>query len=287
MKIVDVDALEWHNDALSHREGRIAFKYVMEGDEGTPDNFGLVLSDEGADFFSPRHRHPWDQIRFCVAGSVPIGPRLSIDAGEVGYFPEGVYYGPQDGDDDRKALVLQFGGASGQGYLSDAQIKRGRRELHEFGNFEGGVFKRTDGDRPKNQDGYEAIWEQVTGNPVIYPKPRYKGPLIMQPDGFEWTELAAGVRQKSLGRFSEREVGIGFVAIDAAAEYEFSRREGEERLLFVHVGRGQCADQGYGLHTTVRLEPNESIKFAAKEATEILAITLPRIGRNEVAVAAE
>ena len=120
MKIVHASERKWLANQLRHRKGNILIKEMLEGEDNSPENYKFFLSDESADFYSPRHRHPWDQIRFCLKGSVPIGKRKSVDAGEIGYFPEGVPYGPQDGE-DRLVAILQFGGAGGQGMLSAAQ----------------------------------------------------------------------------------------------------------------------------------------------------------------------
>src|ERR1700741_2890524 len=113
MDIVQAGAMEWGENLAAHRQGTMAHKVLFEGEEGSPDNFVWVLAKEGGDYFSPRHRHAWDQVRLCLEGAVPIGPGLTVDAGEVAYFPEGVAYGPQEGGGDRIELLLQFGGASG------------------------------------------------------------------------------------------------------------------------------------------------------------------------------
>ena len=65
----------------------------------------------------------------------------------VGYFPEGMAYGPQsqDPDDTPMTVVLQCAGASGGGYLSRNEVKAGMEALQEFGTFEGGVFRRQAG----------------------------------------------------------------------------------------------------------------------------------------------
>jgi len=123
--------MAWGENLASHRQGGMAHKLLFEGEEGSPDNFVWVLADEGADYYSPRHRHAWDQVRLCLEGSIPISKGLRIDEGEVGYFPEGVTYGPQAGGPDRKTLVLQVGGASGQGYLSARQLREARAALAE------------------------------------------------------------------------------------------------------------------------------------------------------------
>ena len=281
MQISHVDDLRYDENPLPHRVGEIAFKYLLDGEPMSPDNFSLVLSRESASFFSPRHRHPWDQVRFCIAGSVPIAPRLTIDAGEVGYFPEGVHYGPQEGDSDRLVLVLQFGGASGQGYLGRSQVKAGHRALQAEGTFEGGVFRRGGaGAGRRNQDGYEAIWQKVMGRPVAYPAPRFKAPVVMRPRNFAWSALAGrgGVRRKALGAFSERGVALDQFAVDPGAAHAFSGAP-DRRLIFVIEGEGD----GYRRHTAIRLDPGESFTFAAETGTELLVVTLPPVAAGPAA----
>ena len=281
MQITHVDEAAYDGNPLPHRAGKVEFRYLLDGDSMSPDNFGMVLSRESASFFSPRHRHPWDQIRYCVEGSIPIAPRLSIDAGEIGYFPEGVHYGPQDGDSDRTVMVLQFGGASGQGYLSRKQVKAGAADLDTEGTFEKGVFRRgKEESGRRNQDGYEAIWQHVMGRPVVYPEPRFKGPVVMQPQNFAWAPLdgCPGVSHKPLGAFSERGVAVEFRAIDDGVAHHFDASP-DRRLIFVTEGEGNP----YRRHSAIRLDPGETLSLEAQTKTEILLITLPMIEAGALA----
>src|SRR5689334_3275343 len=43
-------------------------------------------------YFSPRHHHNFDQIRFVVAGEVDFNAHVA-SAGDCVYFPEGTHYG--------------------------------------------------------------------------------------------------------------------------------------------------------------------------------------------------
>ena len=43
------------------------------------------------DYYSPRHRHNFDQVRFTIEGQVKYGP-ITTQAGDCLYFPEGVFY---------------------------------------------------------------------------------------------------------------------------------------------------------------------------------------------------
>ena len=50
------------------REGVIRAVRILEGEPG-PDNFALKLVNIQGDFFSPRHRHNFDQVRLQLEGS--------------------------------------------------------------------------------------------------------------------------------------------------------------------------------------------------------------------------
>lgn len=277
MKIVQAAERKWLANQLRHRKGNILIKDMLEGEDGSPENYKFFLSKESADFYSPRHRHPWDQIRFCLEGSVPIGPRKTVDAGEIGYFPEGVAYGPQDGD-ERFVAILQFGGASGQGILSSEQVNRGFDELSGEGTFEGGVFRRTSGPGKRNQDGYAAVWEKITGKEMINPPPRYKEPVVMNPKHFAWRPVpgAAGVSQREIGSFSERGTRIDFYHLTPDARRHLPDAP-HLRLLYVVRGTGKCGSHPYRRHTSIELAPGEAVRFTPKSATEILAITIPSV----------
>ena len=278
MDIVHAGKMAWGENLAAHRQGGMAHKVLFEGEEGSVDNYVLVLANEGSDYYSPRHRHAWDQVRFCLEGSVPIGKALSLDAGEVGYFPEGVPYGPQAGGPNRIVLLLQFAGAGGLGYLSAAQLRQGREALLAEGAFEKGVFRRTAGEGPKNQDAYEAIWRKVTGRPIDYPRPRYKAPIVMRPDSFPWVsaEAAPGVRGKALGRFPVRDLSLDFIAVAAGSTFTTGPSQAR-RLIYVRHGEGSCGGEPYFAQSAVRLQPGEGASFTPSADTELFIIAAPPV----------
>jgi hypothetical protein len=278
MDIVHAAEMSWGANLASHRHGDMAHKLLFEGEEGSPDNHLLVLAREGSSYYSPRHRHAWDQVRFCLEGSVPLAKSLRLEAGEVAYFPEAVPYGPHEGGPDRIVLLLQFGGPSGLGYLSARQLRAGIAALEREGAFEGGVFRRTGGDGPKNQDAYEAIWRQVTGAPIAYPEPRYKAPIVMRPDAFAWKGAGPGVRRRVLGLFPERGLEVGFLALESGASSPLGP-PGARRFVFVRSGEGRCEGQRCGAQTAVRLEPGEAARFEASAPTELFVISAEPVGR--------
>ena len=277
MKIVHSSERKWLANQLRHRKGNILIKEMLEGEDNSPENYKFFLSDESADFYSPRHRHPWDQIRFCLKGCVPIGKRKSVDAGEIGYFPEGVPYGPQDGE-DRLVAILQFGGASGQGMLSAAQVNRGYDLLSEEGSFQRGVFCRHDADGRRNQDGYEAVWEKITGHKMKFAPPRYQEPVVMNPNNFGWRQVSdvKGVDRREIGRFSERGTQIDFYRLTKGGRRTLPSVE-HLQLLYVVKGTGSCGRHVYRRHTSIELLPGEAISFKPNTQTEVLSITIPSV----------
>lgn len=269
MDIVHAGQMEWGENLAAHRHGAMAHKVLFEGAEGSPDNFVLVLAKEGRDYFSPRHRHAWDQVRYCLEGSVPIGPGLTVDAGEIAYFPEGVAYGPQEKGPDRIELLLQFGGASGHGYLSAAQMRSAREELSREGKFEGGVYRRSG----KNQDAYEAIWQHVTGKALAYPEPRYKAPIVMRAANFPWSVADDGVKKKLVGFFLDRCLALDVIAIAAGSKW-IAEAQGSRILAFARVGEGCFDGEPFMSQTALRLEPGGTTTISATADTEMFVISV-------------
>ena len=143
MKIVQIDDVE-RKRGLEHRGGTFFSRTMVEGTPGTPGNFKFSLSELGTDYSGPRHRHNFDQFRFALEGESDYGQDGALKAGMLGYYPEGVPYGPQVNKTDIFCAVLQFGGASGSGYLLPREVKAGMEELKAFGAFKDGIFQRND-----------------------------------------------------------------------------------------------------------------------------------------------
>jgi hypothetical protein len=119
-----MNAAPFHGTAfhLDHPKGTVSFNYLLMGGEPESlENYRYLLGRQEAEFHMPRHRHTFEQIRLPLVGDMNVGEQGILREGEIGYFPEGQTYGPQDDplDDaqpgERLQLVLQFGGASGLG----------------------------------------------------------------------------------------------------------------------------------------------------------------------------
>jgi len=270
MKVVQAEDVE-RKRGLEHRGGTFYARTLVQGTPGTPGNFKLSLSESGHDHSGPRHRHNFDQFRFMVKGSSSFDRDGVLKEGMLGYFPEGVHYGPQTNPSDTFLIVLQFGGASGSGYLLPSEVKAGTEELKKFGEFRDGVFYRQSGEGKKQVDGFQAVWEHVHGRAMEYPKPRYDAPVFMDPASFDWVSIGDGVQEKLLGTFTERRCEGGLLKLEAGASHRVSGRG----LWVVLDGAGSTSRQALRQYTAVHLEKDEETVLEASAAMILLHYGLP------------
>jgi hypothetical protein len=250
-------------------------KTLATGEPGTPGNFALMLSHTPDGYASPRHRHNFDQVRFQLEGDFDFGPDGVMHPGSIAYFPEGTRYGPQTDDDSSLTLVLQFGGASGAGYVSEAQYQTAAAALAQRGTFAGGAYTVLKADGGKiNRDAYEAVWEVVNGRPLVYPEPRYARAVFIEPGGFAWTPCAErpGVCVKALGVFTERRTRLVLYRLEPGATLPLD----DCSLYFVIDGSGEVGAAPFRRHATIYLKTAERAEVRAKSACELLHIGLPR-----------
>jgi hypothetical protein len=254
------------------RDGVIRAVRILEGEPG-PDNFSLKLVNIEGDFFSPRHRHNFDQVRLQLEGKFNYDNDGCLTPGVIGYFPEGTRYGPQNSKGVTWNLLLQYGGASGSGYTDESEEERAAMALKEKGKFEKGVYTHLKADGTKvNQDAYEAVWEYVNGRPLVYPKERYERPVFMNPAHFDWVPLKGqpGVETKLMGVFSERETKIAFFKIDVGASLKLE----DNSLYFITSGKGDSNAEAVGKHSTLYLKRGENGVLAATTLLECLQLKL-------------
>lgn len=262
------------------REGVLEQKHLLFGEDGSPNNYDLNTGLTGAGGWrTPRHRHNFDQIRYVVKGTLPYGESEDavLHEGWVGYFPESVYYGPQERVEGLQTMVLQFGGASGFGYLSVAQREAVNRLLSEKGEFKKGMYIYTDEQGQQHTlDGSEAIFQHATGNKLEFATPRYEDVIAMNPDAYKWLpHHDAGVQVKWLGTFTERNTKIGFLKLDKNATYHAGLHPSIE-MLYVTKGCLSINDEVHGTATAIELLANEGpVEIKAAEPSEILCIVLP------------
>jgi len=275
MDVVHAAEMPWGESLVAQRGSwDMAHKRLFEGVENSPDNYMLVMSKEPKSYFSPRHRHPWDQIRFCLEGKIPIAKGLFVEGGEIAYFPESAYYGPQQGGEDRIVVLLQFGGASGQGFIGPDRVTQARLELAKEGRFDGGVYVRDTTQGRRNRDAYEAIWLHVMGGDLSYAQPVYKTPIVMRPEALPWVRTAEeGVSLKSIGVFPHRGLSINGWRIEPGACHRLPAIRAL-RLFFVTEGCGTIAAEVLRRWSAARLQDGEGAELRATSRLEFLELSV-------------
>lgn len=277
MEVVNPATLAAFDD--DHPTGALVQRYLFQGTERSPDNFMFSLAQNVKRFQMLQHRHNFDQFRFTVSGDMNMGNGRVLREGWLGFFPEGASYGPQDDPAGPTALVLQFGGASGYGYMSPQQYRAGRAALNKKGRFEGAVFVRNDGEPgQKKKFSINAIWEEALGERLRIPTPRYDTPIFINPAAFRWVPQRSvpGAFRKALGTFSEREVSAELWKLEPGAALNLTS-VAAVTLLYVVAGSGIADDQEIRSSYGVRLQPGESGSLRGREELTFLCFRLPLI----------
>jgi hypothetical protein len=220
-------------------------------------------------FTAPRHRHNFSQIRLVLKGHMDFGPVTVQDPGEVGFFPGGAYYGPEY-IDGGEYLLLQWG----REWVTRDQDKQAMEELSEKGRFEHGMYYFEEDGVEQAVDGKTAVWEHVYGRPEVVAPARYKTPIVMCPDSFDWIKGSAGTSNKILGRFTEDDVAVELVRWDGTG--------GTHRLLadrtsmvYVHKGSVRVDGVAHGPETVIWSEFNEELDLGGEIGTEVTIFGLP------------
>ncbi|MCD4850616.1 hypothetical protein LN996_07320 [Arthrobacter sp. AK01] len=259
------------------REGTLDQKHLLFGEDGSPNNYDLNMGLTGSGGWgTPRHRHNFDQIRYVIEGRLPYTETEVLEQGWVGYFPESVHYGPQARAEGLRTMVLQSGGASGAGYLSVAQREATNAELAKSGEFKKGKYHFTDENGVAQEvDGSQAIFEAATGGKLEFATPRYTDVIAMNPDAYDWLPQGEpGVSEKWLGSFTERNLRIGFLRLDAGAVYQAGQHPSIE-ILFQINGKISANNEKYGPETGYEFLANEGpAPLEAIEPTEFLRTIL-------------
>ncbi len=281
MRTVNAAKVRWRRNAAHIRGGGgLTAKRLLKGRTGAPENYIFNVSHSAGDYSTPRHRHNFDQIRFALEGDMRISANQVVREGQIGYFPEGTTYGPyDDGGKPRTIMIVQFGGASGQGYMDNAQQIAAKKELLKEGEFKDGMFVRTSGTGPRRTDAFRAVWERCFGQRLELPKPRYEKPVIVHPRNIEWQATSRrGVEKKTLRIFTERQTRLEMVRIDAGKSWT-SPAERAITLFFVVDGKGACEGAPIGKRSGAETEAGERATFTAKTEMTLFCLVMPLIAK--------
>jgi hypothetical protein len=273
MDFVSFEAAPLHTRGTNHRQGSFRYKDLGQGTPGRLDNFYLRIVWTEGDFFSPRHMHNFDQVRVQLAGRFSFDKDGTMHPGGIGYFPEGTAYGPQTSAEDTIQLAMQIGGPSRSGYISEDERQTAVEALSKRGRFEKGKFFAHGDKTGAGQDGFEAVWEYANGRRIKYPKKRLEKPLLVNPEVFEWLDVAdaPGVRTKRLWDFGANALSCSLYQLDAGSALALAG----PLTAFVLGGAGAIAELRFGKYDALHLASGESARIAAREASELLVMPHP------------
>ncbi|KAJ5081266.1 hypothetical protein N7456_013504 [Penicillium angulare] len=283
MEIADTSKLSFDPVNLKHRGSGLYFKNLFLGDQEDPANNYYFMLARQKSFYSPVHRHNFDQFRYSTLGDISILPDVNVRQGELCYHPEGVHYGPQDdGDQLKEVLVLQFGGASGQGFISHEKLAESQKRLAGQGRFEGGKFFRTvKGDEESSNgveeaiDAYQALWEDQMRRPLVYPEGRYDRVIKMQPDAYTWSKVKGcnGVWKKTLGVFSERETRAEIFKIENST-WDITMEDATQ-LFYVLKGEGLTGGEKIVAEWAGRIQAGKAANISTTTELQMLRFVMP------------
>ena len=221
-------------------------------------------------YYSPPHRHTFDQLRFVIEGKTKYGS-MRLGSGDFAYFPEGVFYGPTESlSEDLASCTIQTQGPSWGFFPTDAECAIAGEQLKGRGEMDRatGQFIWADG---KKQDSFEALLEQVHGGPAQYPPARTRTPIQFHTDNFPWLESmhGVGVMTKALARFNAGGPDVEMIRIKAGATLTGGRAE-VHRMWVVFSGLGECGGRKISEGTFIYSPPGSDIP--ALGATEEIVI---------------
>lgn len=278
MRISEADTSET-GQVGSMREGKLVQKFLLTGEDGSPNNYLLNVGLTGSGGWgTPRHRHNFDQIRYVLKGKYPVSPHKIMGEGSVAYFPESVHYGPQDRPEGLEMMVIQFGGASGAGFLSTPQREAANERLNRKGTFKDGIFTWVDDKGQKhNMDGSAACFEEAMKTKLTFAPARYDDVVVMEPAAYDWVATGtAGVSTKLLGTFTERNTRVSLIKLDAGATMNTGTRAQIE-VLFMGTGKIAVEGKTYGDKTAIELLPTDApVDIRAEAESVFFAVTLPK-----------
>jgi hypothetical protein len=265
------------------RAGVLERRDLLAGEPGTLDNFVCGIYYQSGNFYAPRHHHNFDQWRYQLEGETNLNDTGTLRPGTIGYFPEGAYYGPngREGESDDRpnaTVVVQFGGPSGNGFLSSAEFARARAELQSAGRFENGVFYRNEGVPGKPaMDSFQAAWEHAMQRPMVYPKPLYASAILMRTEAYRWLPLvgAPGVEAKTYGTFTDSAIRCASYRLAPGATFQATGRG----IFLVLSGSGTLEGERYRTFTALYLAAGESASYFAAELSEVVLLGLPDLSR--------
>ena len=263
MFVLETAEMPWDPVKANTRTGRISRKFIREGElaPGVGYTSDLVKYHGGHGVFTaPRHVHNFDQIRLTLSGETDYGAEQIAGPGDATFFPAGAYYGPERFE-AAEIFLLQWS----PDWVTREQSDAAYAELAKTGEFKDGFYVTADEDGQEvRKDGTNALWEAVNGKPLVIPSPKYRTPVLMRPEGFDWKPTSDGLDAKDLGHLTDDDLNIvscrwsegGVLKLSAERTYILwissgamsldGKRLGEKTILFSDFGE---AHDLYGIES--------------------------------------
>jgi len=237
---------------------------------------------------TPRHNHPFQQIRWAETGRVNIAPGQDICPGDIAYVPRAAWYGPQLRDQGI-SVTLQFGfngeKQHGTPYWDGFQAEAMER-LRARGTFEGGYYYETDPQTNERRrlDGVDALYQEqymlATGKPFVVEPEAYNDAILMHIDAFDYDESVPRVAIKRLGCFydhpgSNGDIRLNQLRLSAGGSHNL----GDERAQIGWTLTDGLEVDGkvYPASTYFYIPRDEATTFGSVSTTELLLFEMPRL----------
>ncbi len=261
-----------------HRDGDIQFNRLFTGKVNTPGTYEFNLTRFNGPYYTPRHSHNHDQIRFAWQGDYNNSPDQDIPEGWIAYHPEGAEYGPQVVENHPYVLTLQMGGPSGVGFMTYDQVEAAGSALRKSGRFEDGRYIWTDENGvEQSKDSWEAVFHWAKGVDPEYPEARSDRPLLMNPHAYKYlpVEGEPGVSEKLLGVLNERGLALGFLRWDRGANHHVGGHKAPV-IIFVMKGAVRVGDDVVKEQGALLVEVGDDVVLEGDaDETEAYFIQLP------------
>jgi hypothetical protein len=273
-EVVVVDGLNVRPRVSPHRQTTLRITDLFEVADERRIRVGLSRHRQGA-YYSPRHRHNFDQVRFTLEGRVKYGP-IQTQPGDCVYFPEGVFYGPTEIlADEALTCTVQSQGPTWGAFPERDLIEQTTAALATEAELDRakGRFRWPSG---RYQDSYEAAWERIYGRRMEYPPARYATPILIRSSAFTWLPRpdAPGVSEKPLARFNETGPTVSLLRVEPGARLPGGAADGHQ-LNVVVAGTACYGDRPAPCGTILYYPPGARYDpIGADETAELLVIQL-------------
>jgi hypothetical protein len=211
----EVPVRDANADKTSVRAGTYDSQRMLEDDAPDGFNFWVLRNNfvnlgESA-FNTPRHHHPFAQIKYLEKGSSNYVPGKDIPEGAICYFPRSAWYGPQV-KENCISLSMQFGfnGEHQRGKRWESRRVEAMDRLRQRGSLDdkGFIFPDPATGETVRKDPVDAIYEEryelLTGKKFVTRPEGYDAPILLHPEGFIYFDAAPGVELKHLGAFYDQ-----------------------------------------------------------------------------------